>query len=177
MILAGISGKPPRERVSSRRLFYGTVPQQLREIDMNLILNRNSHKDKYCDGVMTLSDGTVLFSMECPWRDNQNKVSCVPPGKYDLIPYMSPRHGATWYLKNDFLQVGDGNTVRSYCELHSANWARQLEGCIAFGLEEFPLLDPATNTVSAAVEESVAAIDLLRKELGEMSTGHTLTIY
>lgn len=143
---------------------------------MDLQLNRNSHKTAYCDGVMTLPSGRRLYSLECPWRDNQKNVSCVPPGKYDLIPYESPKHGATWFLKNDFLEVGDGNAVRSYCELHSANWARQLEGCIAFGLEDFPLLDPKTNTVTAAVEESVAAIDLVRDELGAMSTGHTLTI-
>lgn len=93
-----------------------------------------------------------------------------------MIPYLSPTHGATWYLKNDSLGVGGAGAERSYCEIHSANWARQLEGCIAFGLTNFPLLDPETNTVSPAVESSVDAIQEIIEALGSMTVDNTLTI-
>lgn len=147
-----------------------------RETVMDLVLNRNSHKAAYTDGVMTIPDGERLYSIEQPWRDNQKRVSCVPPGRYDLIPYMSPTHGATWYLENLDLGVGGAGADRSYCEIHAANWARQLEGCIAFGTSHFPLLDSETNTVAPAVENSANAIELLKAALGVMSPGHTLTI-
>jgi Family of unknown function (DUF5675) len=126
----------------------------------------------YCD----LPTGERLFTIEPPWKDNQADISCVPPGAYTLTPYHSPEHGPTWYLVNEELGVGGRGALRSYCELHSANWARQLEGCIAFGLDDFPMLDPVDNTVEPAVEHSVDAIEALLQSLVPMSTGNTLSI-
>jgi hypothetical protein len=126
----------------------------------------------YCD----LPTGERLYTIEPPWKDNHADISCVPPGAYTLMPYHSPEHGPTWYLQNADNTVGGRGAARSYCELHSANWARQLEGCIAFGLDDFPMLDPVDNTVEPAVEHSVDAIEALLQSLVPMSTGNTLSI-
>ena len=127
-------------------------------------------------------DGQRFFSIEQPWRDNQAGHSCVPAGTYLLIPYMSPKHGATWCLHNPELNIyGQSKQPvpaggRSFCELHSANWAEQLEGCIALGLTGQPMLDPATGTVEPAVQESRNAIAQLLQILTPLSSGHTLKI-
>ena len=34
-----------------------------------------------------------LHIAEPPWRDNQPNLSCVPPGRYNLLPHVSPRFG------------------------------------------------------------------------------------
>lgn len=115
-------------------------------------------------------------TVELKWADNAEGQSCVPEGTYDLIPYDSPTHGPTWYLKNDALGVGGSGAARSFCELHAANFARQLLGCIAAGLEGAPMFDPATGQVSPAVEDSRPAIAQLLQDLGPMTAGHTLTI-
>lgn len=143
---------------------------------MNLTLSRTAYTDIAVTGELDLPTGERLFSIECPWLENQPDVSCVPEGTYQLIPYMSPRHGATWFLENAQLGVGGLGAARSYCELHSANWARQLEGCIAFGLTGTPLYDPVLKVVEPAVEESVDAVEALTMCLGPMSAGHSLTI-
>lgn len=126
----------------------------------------------YCD----LPTGERLYSIEPPWKDNIPDQSCVPPGIYTLMPYNSPTHGPTWYLQNADDTIGGKGAMRSYCELHSANWARQLLGCIAFGLEGQPMFDPLTNIVEPAVEQSHDAIEALLQALGPLSTGNTLTI-
>jgi hypothetical protein len=145
---------------------------------MNLLL------DTVCSygvtaGVMQL-DGNNFYSIELPWLENEPDKSCVPAGTYQLLPYDSPTHGATWRLHNPALNVYGAAFVpeggRSQIELHAANWARQLLGCIAFGFEDQPLLDPLTGLVEPAVENSVDAISEMTGILGPLSSGHTLTI-
>jgi hypothetical protein len=147
-----------------------------REPAMNLTLARTQLNANCTLGTITLPDGTVIYSLELPWKDNQKDVSCVPPGVYQLIPYTSPKHGSTWYLENLDLGVGDAGAERSYCEIHSANWTRQLEGCIALGLEDKPMFDPKEGETTPAVEQSDLAINRIKNELGIGSYGNTLTI-
>lgn len=113
--------------------------------------------------------GKTLYTIELPWRDNEENLSCVPEGVYDLVPYMSPKHGATWVLSAPGFE-------RTFCELHAANWAEQLEGCIAFGLDHQPMLNPATGKVEPAIEHSKDAIQYLLVTLGAMTHSHTLSI-
>lgn len=130
-------------------------------------------------GILTVGD-QQFFTIEQPWNDNKIGESCVPAGTYKLVPYSSPTHGATYCLDNPLLNIyGPGPFPiggRSYCELHSANWARQLEGCIALGLEGQPMFDPVTKLVEPAVENSRDAIDMLFRIINVGVTGHILTI-
>jgi hypothetical protein len=126
-------------------------------------------------GLLT-AEGLIYSTVELPWKDNAPDVSCVPEGTYDLIPYDSPKHGPTWYLSNATWDVGGKGAARSFCEIHAANFPRQLEGCIAAGLMGDPMYDPTTGRVGPAVEDSQAAIGQLLTDLGPMSTGHKLII-
>lgn len=143
---------------------------------MNITLIRQ-YGDFATTGTLRVGD-TSFFTIERPWMDNESGVSCVPEGTYQLIPYLSPKHGPTWCLENESLKVtADGhNGTRSRCEIHSANWATQLEGCIALGLHGQPMYDPDTGRVEPAVEDSKDAVAHFNALLGPLSTGHTLTI-
>lgn len=143
---------------------------------MNLTLTRTQLNANCTLGQIELEDGTILYSLECPWKDNQKNISCVPPGVYKLIPYTSPKHDSTWYLENDDLGVGGVGAERSFCEIHSANWASQLEGCIALGLDDQPMFNPPEGLTLPAVEQSVLAINRIKNVLGIGSNGNTLTI-
>jgi hypothetical protein len=145
--------------------------------DAQLILTRTAYGNTYTAGLMIVGKVT-LCSIELPWTLNLPGYSCVPDGVYQMIPYQSPKHGPTWCLENDELGVSATNKAgeRSYVELHSGNWITDLKGCIAFGLGDRPMFNPATGKVEAAVENSVNAIAILIEALGPMSPGHTLTI-
>ena len=128
-----------------------------------------------------LTDEQEFYSIELPWLNNEPDKSCVPVGDYELIPYQSPKHGPTWRLHNPALNVYGGISFvpeggRTEVEIHSANWCRELLGCIAIGLEGQPMLDPMTGCVEPAVENSRDAVGILLTELGPLSSGHTLTI-
>jgi len=67
------------------------------------------------------------LSLERGWMNNQNKISCVPIGLYELkLEYSDRFKKELWELK--------GVPNRTECKFHSANYWDQLEGCIALGL-------------------------------------------
>lgn len=146
---------------------------------MNLALHRSELTPLATSGTL-LAQGALFYTIEQPWRENLKGHSCVPVGLYELVPFQSPKHGATWQLHNPTLniygrgEVPDGG--RSLCEIHSANWAEQLEGCIALGLDHQPMLDALTGKVEPAIEGSRDAIAHLLALLGPLTEGHTLTI-
>jgi hypothetical protein len=98
--------------------------------------------ERFCDhqtmGVFSrllIGGQEIGFTCEQPWNDNQPFKSCVPAGDYQLIPYHSQKYGKTFALKNLSLGVGvvKGEAQRYACLIHSANVAKQLQGCIAPG--------------------------------------------
>ncbi len=76
----------------------------------------------------------ILFTLELPWRDNQNNQSCIPEGEYKCLWTMSAHFHRGMYL---VCEVDDRQGIR----IHSANLAgdrslgyvAQLNGCIALG--------------------------------------------
>lgn len=68
-------------------------------------------------------------TVERPWEDNQNEVSCIPAGTYPLhLEYSARFKKNLWEVKNV--------PKRSEVKIHNANFATQLEGCIAVGKEK-----------------------------------------
>ncbi|MGA9851831.1 MAG: DUF5675 family protein [Gammaproteobacteria bacterium] len=140
-------------------------------------------------GKFSITDAPLppIYTMELPWADNEPDQSCVPVGVYVLMPYYSPRHGRwTWCLHNPALGiyaypslVPTGVTARSCCEIHSANQAWQLEGCIAPGLAR-GLLDIGKGLLASVLssDDALTAIVQVLATDGDIenATGHTLTI-
>jgi hypothetical protein len=99
---------------------------------MEIKLNRYWQDENQTSGVCTVidDDGFPLFSslsLERGWRNNENNVSCVPVGEYDLVfEYSSRFKMKLWELK--------GVPGRSEAKFHASNYWYQLEGCIALGL-------------------------------------------
>jgi len=65
------------------------------------------------------------FSLELPDLDNQPDISCIPPGKYEYYFRNSPSNGPVLELR--------GVPNRTYIQIHSANFTRDIHGCIAVG--------------------------------------------
>lgn len=96
------------------------------------------------------------YTVEQPWNSNKEGVSCVPEAVYELVPYTSPKHGGTFCLHNPVAHIfafdGPAPEDRGYCEIHSANRAAELKGCIAAGSDlgtvqnEWAVLDSAGTT-------------------------------
>lgn len=65
------------------------------------------------------------YTLELPWLDNQQNISCIPAKKYRAAYRKSPSNGDVIELKNV-----EG---RSYIQIHSGNYTSQILGCILVG--------------------------------------------
>lgn len=76
------------------------------------------------NGEISFNDTRVCSSIELAWKNNQNKISCIPEGRYELKKRYTAERG--WHL---ILANVPG---RQLILIHAANDAKkELQGCIA----------------------------------------------
>jgi len=80
-------------------------------------------------------DGTfICYTVERDWKNNESSVSCIPEGQYQITPHVSPKFGSCYIVEQPTLGVTKfGPSQRSHILIHKANYAAQLQGCIAPG--------------------------------------------
>ncbi|HTG26048.1 MAG TPA: DUF5675 family protein [Reyranella sp.] len=78
-------------------------------------------------GRLTLPDGLSFHTLEPPWRDNLNNVSCIPAGTYTLKRRFSVKHRCILF---EITAVPDREDV----ELHIGNFLKDTLGCVLLGL-------------------------------------------
>jgi len=102
-----------------------------------LLVNRYWGDSKQSFGVFTVlgEDNQPLYtsmSLERGWVNNTKMVSCIPAGTYKIVlEYSNHFKQRLWELK--------GVPGRSECKIHTANYWRQLNGCIALGDKAYDL--------------------------------------
>lgn len=76
-------------------------------------------------GVLRVNFMIVCVTLELPWRENQQNVSCIPTGTYIVRPYISSRFGEVFEV---------GKVPGRYGILiHPGNTAKDSTGCILVG--------------------------------------------
>jgi hypothetical protein len=78
-------------------------------------------------GVLCIDGAPAFVTLEEAWRDNQKMVSCIPAGKYKVLPRKSPKFGNTWQVMNV--------PNRDHILFHAGNTHRDTLGCILLGLQ------------------------------------------
>ena len=123
--------------------------QKLEQAMRPLILERNTHNNNETMGTLLMPSGIRYQTIERPWKDNANGISCIPVGEYEIKLTLSNR------FKKHLYQVMDV-PGRSGIRIHVANWAKELEGCIALGISRTP----------GMVVASKIAVDRFMNEMG-----------
>lgn len=119
------------------------------------------------DGNQTLGNCVVFdecnkplfssLSLERGWRNNKNKISCIPKGNYTMVLEYSNRFKTKlWEIK----KVPN----RSECKFHSSNHWYQLEGCIALGLKLYDFDKDGYNDVTNSKQTMKAFHSALKGE-------------
>lgn len=109
---------------------------------MKAMIIRNPSTDEGTFGVLEFG-GDKVFTTELPWRENRQKVSCIPPGVYDCEIVKSPAFGRVYEVKKV--------PGRSHVLIHSANFAgdeslgytTELQGCIAPSMRRGKMVNKA----------------------------------
>lgn len=119
---------------------------------MRLRLERFLHLDTATIGRLSWSGGPTLYTIERPWLANKKFVSCIPTGIYEL----------EWDSTGRIKYVPRLRDVpgRSQINIHTANWANQLHGCIAPGLSYSLKGDPMIQQSKEAMALIMEQVDL-----------------
>jgi hypothetical protein len=95
---------------------------------MNLSLLRIGSSDLGTFGVLRDAQIPFAVTMEQPWKNNAQSVSCIPPGTYTCQRVTSPKFGNTFEVT--------GVPGRTHILFHAGNTLEDTEGCIMVA-EEF----------------------------------------
>ena len=101
---------------------------------MQLILTRYYESEVQTRGQLRLvtDEGTTLFScytLELPWKDNENRVSSVPEGTY-TVEFRAAEESGSYDYDHFILRGVEG---RSYILIHAGNLYTHTLGCILVG--------------------------------------------
>ena len=109
-------------------------PGQVSEVKMEqqVFLIRTGFSDQGTNGMLVMNDFNC-FTLELPWRDNNQSISCIPQGQYKVIQRASPKYGKIYWVTKV--------QGRSYILIHSGNYAgdvskgykTHVRGCILLG--------------------------------------------
>ncbi len=78
-------------------------------------------------GVLCIDDSPEFVTLEDAWRDNERMVSCIPVGRYKVMPRNSPKFGKTWQVMNV--------PERDHILFHAGNTHKDTNGCILLGMQ------------------------------------------
>jgi pantothenate kinase len=101
---------------------------------MNTIILERAYTDIATIGKMRFPSGLVLDTIELPWKDNEQMVSCIPPGQYVMSKRQSGVVNRT--SKGKYTIGWEVTKVqnRTFIMVHIGNTASNFEGCIGVGL-------------------------------------------
>ena len=88
-------------------------------------INRTKAQKMQTLGDMLYGGEVVAKTIELPWKDNKNRISCIPPGIYEVVRRKSAKYGDHFHI----LDVPG----RSYILIHNGNYYNDFLGCIGVG--------------------------------------------
>lgn len=92
-------------------------------------------------GKLLLDDKIIAYTLERPWLNNQNYVSCIPEGLYQCVLHNGDKFQNVWELLNV--------PGRSSILIHNGNFVTDTDGCILVGQDfaKFKNIPRITNSI------------------------------
>lgn len=101
---------------------------------MRAVILRTESSDKETIGHMSVfKDNDKVFecyTLELPWLNNQQRISCIPSGQYVARKRTSDRYGDHFHVLEE---SGEEVNGRSLILIHHGNYYKDTAGCILVG--------------------------------------------
>lgn len=115
--------------------------------NFELTIERKLSSNNCTMGYLTTKGETLCYTLELPWADNSNNISCIPVGTYN---------GILRYDKTDGWRIQLENVPnRTGVQIHMGNYTSQIQGCILVGIN--------AKVDDCSVQNSSAAYSKLKK--------------
>lgn len=95
----------------------------------SLTLFRVSKSEIVTQGVL-INDETglpICLTLEEPWKNNAQGVSCIPAGEYIVVPHVNSKGSPVFLITNV--------KSRTAIQIHIGNTTKDIEGCVLVGTE------------------------------------------
>jgi len=80
-----------------------------------------------------IADEWECCTLELPWRNNENNISCIPPGTYSAIFIKSSTYGPCYWIQDvpsrSEILIHTGNLAGDVSE----GWKTHSAGCVLIG--------------------------------------------
>lgn len=126
------------------------------------LLTVDSGTNKGTISALLVDDIVCCWALELPWNNNEESISCIPAGSYDLVLEWSPKYKMMLYEIK-------GVKGRTECKFHIANYLSELEGCVAVGVDL-----GTTGRSQYCVRDSKIAFDRFMVEMAQRKTDKLL---
>ena len=90
-----------------------------------IFLTRNVSSNVVTVGMLHDDSNVYALTIENPWKDNEENISCIPVGNYVCEVHESPKYGKVYHV----LSVPG----RTHILIHAGNYERNTLGCILLG--------------------------------------------
>lgn len=77
-------------------------------------------------GIINVDHRFACMTLELPDKYNQRNISCIPAGKYSIVPHQSPKFGKVYKVLN----VPNRGDIL----FHIGNYLEDTNGCLLLGL-------------------------------------------
>ena len=100
------------------------MADELPELELRRLVE--FHEDSTIGELLAYGE-RICWMLELCWRNNARNVSCLPPGEYLCVPYMSNRFGRTFAFDDS------ETTPRTQIRMHAGNTSLDTRGCLLPG--------------------------------------------
>lgn len=118
-----------------------------------ITIKRTHYRDDGTFGVIDDEGEMFALTVELPWKDNQQNISCIPEGEYDLKRKNSPHFGESF----EVLNVPNRTDIL----IHPANTIEDLKGCIGLGEQFEPI-----GSLNAVILSRQAVLEFMKRMKG-----------
>lgn len=130
---------------------------------MEVLLQRlkkqpNAAKETLGDITVLGENGSVVYkckTMELPWRNNEQRQSCIPTGSYTVVKRNSAKYGQHFHIT--------GVPDRDLILIHNCNYVTQLLGCVGVGKAHADINGDGLLDVTSSVVTLKELVKLLPK--------------
>lgn len=127
---------------------------------MKAVLIRLDDDTKQTLGHLYFFSGIVKVfeckTLELPWLNNQNQISCITPGTYKVVKHNSPSKGNCFHIKDV--------PGRSHILIHSGNYNKDTLGCVLVGKDFIDLNRDGLTDITESKKTLEKMLALLPEE-------------
>ncbi len=128
--------------------------------NLNIRVKRTHQHSKSIIGELYVNGTFICYTLELPWKKNNNNVSCIPSGTYDAyLRYTSEKAKREWVT--ELLNVPG----RTAIQIHIGNEPVDIDGCTLVGVRTSENFVSNSTSAYQRLQDSIFGEGFTRRQI------------